>query len=155
MRDMSPTRRWPLVALALARPHRCRSRWARRWWSIGDIFELGPFGARQCGGGECQTARLPLNADARWERDAVATGAACLIASLVLVLVAGAIAAGRTPRLLGKTTIVALATAAITGALFVALAPSLPDSPSIAGSTSISRPRARQRRRRGRHARMS
>jgi hypothetical protein len=98
---------------------------AGRWWSIGGVFDLGPFGARQCNDDGCVPANLPLDGGPRWERLAVATGAACLITSLVMLIVASALAAGRTPKLLGKTAIVAVATALVAGAMFVALAPAM------------------------------
>ena len=60
---------------------------------------------------------------ARWERFGVATWAGGLIAMLVLVVLAGAVAANRVPRLAAKTALVAIATATLTAIAFVASRP--------------------------------
>jgi hypothetical protein len=89
-----------------------------RWWSIGDV-EVGPFGGRQCFGNACRPTNLAwMGEHERWMRTGMATWAAGLIALAVLVVIAGAIAARRTPRLAAKMALVAIATAAIVGGLF-------------------------------------
>jgi hypothetical protein len=45
--------------------------------------------------------------------------AAGMLSMLVLLVVAGAVAAGRVPRLAAKMALVSIATAAVTGALFI------------------------------------
>ncbi len=59
-------------------------------------------------------------------RSAVATWVAGLIAMCVMISLAGAIAAGRVPRLLAKLTFVALATALATGGYFFIAFPGVP-----------------------------
>jgi hypothetical protein len=122
---MPALRRWSLVALALAAAS-CLSiaGGGGRWWSGGD-FDLGPFGARQCRGDDCIPASLPLEGGERWQRAATATGAACLIASFALLLVAAGLAAGRTSPLLAKLSLSAVATCLLAGALFVVWAPAI------------------------------
>jgi hypothetical protein len=113
-------RRWLTIALALAAASMFAvSVQAGRWWSIGD-FEVGPFGSRNCLGGNCHATGLSwLGGTERWARTGVATWAGAMLAMLVLVAVAGAIAAKRTPRLLAKTALVAVLTAALAGTWFV------------------------------------
>ncbi|HZJ63176.1 MAG TPA: hypothetical protein VFD36_06590 [Kofleriaceae bacterium] len=107
--------RWSVVVLALvAASAFALSVQAGRWWAIGDV-EIGPFG----GPGSLSWA----GGGARWERFGVATGAAGLIAMLVLVVVAGAVAAHRTPKLAARTALVAIATALFAAAGFLATRP--------------------------------
>jgi hypothetical protein len=113
--------RWLVVALALvAASAFALSVQAGRWWSIGDV-EIGPFGSRSPFGG---TGSLSwAGGSARWERFGVATGAGGLIAMLVLVVVAGAVAAHRVPRLAARTALVAIATATLAAIGFIAARP--------------------------------
>jgi hypothetical protein len=98
--------------------------WGGRWWSLGEI-EIGPFGASRCFSGECEPAGLSwVGGGERWMRTGTATWAAGMIAMFMLIVVAGALAAKRVPRLAAKTSIVAVATAAATGGMFVAWFPS-------------------------------
>jgi hypothetical protein len=97
---------------------------AGHWWSV-EAFEVGPFGSRQCIDGDCRPLGLAGIANARWVRFGMATWAAGMIAMLVLVVVAGAVAARRTPRTLAKLALVAVATALVVGAGFIALRPEL------------------------------
>jgi hypothetical protein len=60
---------------------------------------------------------------ARWERFGAATWAAGLIAMFLLIVVGAAAAANRTPRLAARTALVAIATAALAAAGFVATRP--------------------------------
>ena len=113
--------RWLIVALALAAASAFAvSVQAGRWWSIANV-EIGPFGSRSPfrGAGALSWA----GGSARWERFGVATWAGALIAMFVLVVVAGAVAANRVPKLAAKTALVAIATAVATAIGFVASRP--------------------------------
>lgn len=113
--------RWFIVALALvAASAFALSVQAGRWWSIGDV-EIGPFGSRSPFGGLGSLSWA--GGSARWERFGAATGAAGLIAMLVLVVVGGAVAAHRVPRLAARTALVAIATATLAAAGFIATRP--------------------------------
>jgi hypothetical protein len=87
-----------------------------RWWSIGDVA-LGPFGSHSPYGGPGHLSWA--GGSARWERFGVATGAGGLIAMFVLVVLGGAVAANRIPRLAAKTALVAIATATVAAIGFV------------------------------------
>jgi hypothetical protein len=113
--------RWFVVALALAAASAfAMSVQAGRWWTIGDV-EVGPFGTRSpfAGPGDLSWA----GGSVRWQRFGVATGAAGLIAMLVLVVVAGAVAANRVPRLSARTALIAIATASLAAVAFVLARP--------------------------------
>lgn len=112
--------RWPIVALALiAAAAFAISVWAGRWWSIGDV-EIGPFGSKQCFGGECRPTSLTwVGGSERWMRMGMATWAGGLIAMLVLLITAAGVAAKRVPRLAARTALVSIATVTITGVLFI------------------------------------
>jgi hypothetical protein len=122
-------RRWLIIVLALiAATAFALSVWAGRWWSIGDV-EIGPFGSQQCFGGECRPTNLGwVGGSERWMRMGMATWAGGLIAMFVLMVVAGSVAARRTPRLAARTALVAIGTAVIAGALFVAQYPGVDGS---------------------------
>lgn len=113
--------RWLLVAAALVSAS-CfaLSVQGGRWWSIGDV-SLGPLGARSPFGGLGGFAWA--GGSARWERFGSATVAAGLIAMFVMIIVAGALAARRVPRLAAKTAVVAIATAALVGTAFIVARP--------------------------------
>lgn len=119
---MTPLRhRWLLVATALvAASGFALSVQGGRWWSIGDV-SIGPLGAHSPFGGLGGLSWA--GASARWERFGTATFAAGLIAMFVLIGVAGALAANRTPRLAARTALVAIATAALVGTGFVVSRP--------------------------------
>jgi hypothetical protein len=112
--------RWLTIAIALAAA--CAFAIAvqgGRWWSVGDV-EIGPFGSRSCVTGECRPTNLGwVGGSERWIRTGMGTWAAGLIAMLLLLMIAGALAAKRVPRLVARTALVAIATGALTGALFV------------------------------------
>lgn len=116
--------RWVIVAFALAAATAFAiSVWAGRWWSIGNV-EIGPFGSKQCFGGDCRPANLGwVGGSERWMRMGMATWAGGLIAMFVLMIVAGAVAARRRPVLAARTALVAIGTAVIAGVLFVAQYP--------------------------------
>lgn len=113
--------RWFVVALALASASAfALSVQAGRWWSIGDV-EIGPSGSRSPFGGPGDLSWA--GGSARWERFGVATWAGGLIAMFVFVVLAGAVAANRIPRLAAKTALVAIATAGLAAIAFVATRP--------------------------------
>lgn len=114
--------RWSLVAASLAAAGSfALSVQGGRWWSISDVT-VGPLGARSPFGGLGGFAWA--GGSAQWERFGVATYAAGMIAMLVLIFVAGALAAGRVPRLAARTALVAIAVAALVGSRFAAGVPS-------------------------------
>jgi hypothetical protein len=109
-------KRWIVVALALvAASAFAVSVQAGRWWTIGDA-EIGPFGAHTDFGGPMNLARF-ASSD-RWGRFGIATWAGGLVAMFVLVVLAGAIAAKRVPRLAAKTALIAIATATLAAIAF-------------------------------------
>lgn len=84
-------------------------------------------------GGDCHTRGLAwAGGTGNWERAAMSTGAAGLIAMLVLLVVAGAVAAGRVPQIAAKSALAALLAAIVAGAMFVHGLPEL-------GETAIDR----------------
>ncbi len=93
------------------------------WWSV-EAHEVGPFGARRCFSDGCAPTGLAwLGGTERWMRTGIATWAAGLIAVMMLVVLAGSVAAKRAPRLIAKTTLVSIVTASVTAGLFVAQFP--------------------------------
>jgi len=88
------------------------------WWSAGDVT-IGPFGARSCFGGECGERGMGwLGGTDLWMRAGIATRAGGFIAMFILVIVAGALAAKRIPRMMARASIVAIITAAASGGYF-------------------------------------
>jgi hypothetical protein len=115
-------RRWLVIALALAAA--CAFLFSvqiGRWWVIGDS-EIGPHGMRHCfGEGDCKLGSITLlGGGDRWMRLGMATWAAGLVASFMLVVVAARLAAKRVPKLAAKSVLVAIAVAILTGGFFVA-----------------------------------
>ncbi len=112
--------RWIIVAIALiAASAFAVSVWAGRWWSIGDV-EIGPFGSKQCFGGDCRPTSLTwIGGSERWMRTGMATWAGGLISMLVLLIIAAAVAARRVPRLAARTALVAIGTAVVAGISFI------------------------------------
>lgn len=109
--------RWLVVALALiAASAFALSVQAVGWWSIGNV-EVGPFGTRSPFGGAGDISWA--GSSARWERFRVATLTGALIAMFVLLVVAGAVAAKRIPKLAAKTALVAVATVTLAAIGFV------------------------------------
>jgi hypothetical membrane protein len=114
--------RWLLViASLLAAAAFALSVQGGRWWSVSDVA-VGPLGARSPYGGLGGFSWA--GGSAQWERFGVATYAAGMIAMLVLIFVAGALAARRAPRLAARTALVAVAVAALVGSRFAAGVPS-------------------------------
>jgi len=88
------------------------------WWSAGEV-SIGPFGARHCFGGECRETGLSwIGGTEMWMRAGVAARAGGYIAMFILIIVAGALAAKRIPRLMAKASLVAILTAIASGAYF-------------------------------------
>lgn len=119
-------RRWSSVALSVsAAAAFAVSVGSGRWWSVGGgSFEIGPLGTQQCTGGDCRPVGMPLDAGPRFVRAATASAAAGFIAVLILLIVAGAIAARRTPKLLARLCVASLVTCVLAAALFVSTFPS-------------------------------
>ncbi len=130
--------RWIVVVTALvASSLFALSVWIGQWWTIGEV-SIGPHGSRHCFGPgmeggftpspgiDCRPAGLAwIGGSELWMRSAVATWVAGLVAMFLLALLAAGAAAGRVPRLVARTTLVALVTAAATGGYFVAQFPGL------------------------------
>ena len=127
--------RWMYVALAvLGAMLFATSVWVGQWWTIGEVA-IGPLGSRHCFGGECRPAGLAwIGGTDLWMRSAVATGAAGLLAMLLLLIVAGALAAGRIPKLVAKTTLVSIASAIACAAYFVAKFPGVQGATTSQGA---------------------
>lgn len=95
-----------------------------RWWVV-EWNEVGPFGTRSCPRGECRAADVAwLGAGIQWARFGIATWAAGLITSFVLLVLAARVAAKKIPRLAAKTVLVSTATAILVGAGFFLKFPS-------------------------------
>lgn len=93
------------------------------WWARAEVA-VGPFGTRHCFGGECrETGMSWLGGTDLWLRSAVATRYGAWIAMVLLVVLAGAVTARRVPRLVARTSLVAITTAAVVGGYFVAAFP--------------------------------
>ena len=96
------------------------------WWSLGEVA-IGPYGSVQCFGGECRPAGLSwLGGTDRFMRMGMGTWAGGLISAFVLLVLAGAVASRRIPKLAAKTVLVATATALVAGAAFIMQFPGLP-----------------------------
>jgi len=93
--------------------------WIGQWWNVGEVA-IGPLGSRHCFGGECRPGGLGwIGGSSAWERGAAATWMAGLVSMVALMGLAAALAAGRVPKLVARTTLVAIATAIIAGGYFV------------------------------------
>jgi hypothetical protein len=115
--------RWLALALALVAAAALALSSIEAWWLAGEAA-IGPFGTHHCFAGDCRSTGLSeLGGSDLWMRSGVATRAAAIIASVLLVLLAGALAARRVPRLVARTTMVTLSAAIVTGAYFVAKFP--------------------------------
>jgi hypothetical protein len=124
-------RTWLAMSIALVGAAALALSSIEPWWTAGEAA-IGPFGTHHCFGGDCQSAGLSwLGGTDIWMRSAVATRAAAIIATALLVLLAGALAARRVPKLVARTTMVALAAGIVVGAYFVAKFPS-PGGDSLA-----------------------
>jgi hypothetical protein len=112
--------RWFIVGIAVvAAAAFALSVQAGRWWTVAG-FEIGPVGSHRCFDGECTSTGLGWTGGSeRWMRTGTGVWAAGFLSMLVLLVVAGAVAGKRVPRLAAKMALVSVATAVVTGALFV------------------------------------
>ncbi|MEZ4399722.1 MAG: hypothetical protein R3B06_06870 [Kofleriaceae bacterium] len=95
-----------------------------RWWSLGADVQIGPVGSQHCFGGGCKPSGLAwMGGSALWDRLGFATYVGGLLAALVLVAMAGGLAARRPARLTSLIAAVATATATVVGGAFIALRP--------------------------------
>jgi hypothetical protein len=109
--------RFVVLALALAAASAfALSSVGGAWWTVGGV-EVGPHGSHHCMGG-AEYCGLGWLGDPSWERIGATAWGTGLVAMIVLVLLAGAVAAKRTPRLLGLVTMSAVLTATVAGVLF-------------------------------------
>lgn len=117
--------RWIIVALAIvAAVAFAFSVQGGRWWQVGEEVEIGPFGATQCFSGECRRAGLGwIGGTDRFVRTGKGAWAGGLISGFALLVLAAGVAARRTPRLAAKTALVAIGTAVLASAAFVAQFP--------------------------------
>jgi hypothetical protein len=93
------------------------------WWSAGEV-SIGPFGARHCFGGECRETGLSwIGGSDLWMRSGIAARAGGYIAMFILIIVAGALASKRIPRLMAKASLVAILCAAVSGGYFLFVFP--------------------------------
>ena len=124
---MKSVSRWLAVALALlAAAALAISVEAGMWWSVGEVT-IGPFGSHHCFTADCRGSGLAwIGGSDLWMRGAIATGVACVLASILLVVVAGAAAAGRAARLAARMVLVSLATALACGVYFYVRFPGVP-----------------------------
>jgi hypothetical protein len=98
-----------------------------RWWVIGADVGIGTISTQRCFGGQCGFGSLAWTGGSEtWTRAGFATYAAGLVAALVLVALAGALAAKRAGRLVAAVTAVSVVTAAVAGATFYMTRPALP-----------------------------
>lgn len=117
--------RWIAIGLALVGAVAFAMASMAAWWIAGEAT-IGPFGTHHCFGGDCKSTGLSWTGGTDlWMRSGIATRAAALIATALLVLLAGALAAKRVPRLVARTTIVAIAASIVTGSYFFAKFPPL------------------------------
>lgn len=95
-----------------------------RWWTVGEAT-IGPVGGERCFGETgCQRTDLMWTegSDA-WQRAGMATWAAGMVAMVVMVALAGALAARRGGKLAAQVAVIASMTAIVAGALFLQLRP--------------------------------
>lgn len=118
--------RWRYIAVALvAASLFATSLWVGHWWTVGEVA-IGPLGSRYCFGGDCRPGGLTwIGGTATWQRSATATWAAGFVSMAALIALAGAIAAGRVPRLLAKSSLMAIGTAVVVSGYFVVAFPGI------------------------------
>jgi hypothetical protein len=96
-----------------------------RWWTIGEVG-VGPVSTQRCFDGTCETGSLAWAEGSEvWERAGTATWAAGMVASLVLVALAGALAAGRAARLGASVVMIATMTAMAAAGVFITQRPNI------------------------------
>jgi hypothetical protein len=124
---MSSPRRIALVVVALAAAA-CFALAVQggRWWTVGE-HAIGPTSTDRCFDGVCEKTTLDWTGGGdTWQRAGIATWAAGMISAVVLVALAGALAAKGTGRLAGGVALVSTMTAIVAGAVFHQYRPSLP-----------------------------
>ena len=124
---MPPRRSWLAILCALgASAGFAVAVQGASWWSIGGEVGIGPMTSRHCFGGNCTRTGLGwANGSDTWVRAGAATYAGGLLAALLLVMLAGALAARSSGRLLAVSAAVATLTSAVVGAVFVTGRPPL------------------------------
>lgn len=98
-----------------------------RWWTVGE-HSIGTTSSRQCfGDGACQRASMAWTGGRDvWLRAGFATKAAGTVAMVVMLALAGALAAKRRGKLAAQVALIATMTAIVAGALYQQYRPSLP-----------------------------
>lgn len=97
------------------------------WWDLGGGVHISLTGTERCFDGDCGVGALGwTGGSGLWERAGVGAYVGSLCAALVLVALAGAVAARRAGRLAAAVVAVATATTTAAGVGFVAMAPAIP-----------------------------
>lgn len=98
------------------------------WWRIGDEIGIGTMTTRHCfGEGECTQSGLSWTGGSdTWVKAGAATYGAGLVAAVVLLALAGALAARASGRLAAMSAGVAALSAAVVGTVFVLARPAVP-----------------------------
>lgn len=98
------------------------------WWRIGDEIGIGTMTTRHCfGAGACQQTGLSWTGGTdTWVKAGAATYASGLLAAVILLALAGALAARASGRLAALSGGVASVCAAVVGAVFFVARPSMP-----------------------------
>jgi len=94
---------------------------------VGDIT-IGPISSYRCFSGDCAVVGVDwVGAGDGWARAGLATYVAGLVAAGMLVIGSALLASKRVVKVVAKSGLVAVATALVSGAIFVAKFPDLPD----------------------------
>lgn len=98
-----------------------------QWWTVGE-HSIGTTASRQCFGDDaCRGASMAWTGGSDlWLRAGYATKAAGTIAMLVMLALAGALAAKRGGKLAAQMALIATMTAIVAGGLFQQYRPSMP-----------------------------
>lgn len=128
MPPMSSTRRAIAIVISLcAAASFAISVEGGRWWVLGPDVGVGTISTERCFAGECGFGSLTwTGGSALWQRAGWATYAAGLCAAVLLVALAGALAAKRAGRLVAAMVAIAAVTALVAGATFFQRRPELP-----------------------------
>ena len=128
---METRARWITVGLALLAASGFAMSVQTAWWAMSSVL-IGPFGTRNCPGGadSCGFSWLGAENDL-FMRSAVATKAGGYIAMFIYIMIAGAVAAKRTPALLSKAGIVAIFTATVAAVTFFVYFPGSFGEPTL------------------------
>jgi len=125
---MSSTRRIVTLIVALA-AGACfaLSVQGGHWWTVGE-HTIGPVQSERCfQGSGCEKTDLAwTDGSDAWARAGVATWAAGMVAMVVMLALAGALAAKQRGRLAAQVALIATMTAIVAGALFQQLHPTGP-----------------------------